>query len=144
VFYWFGWIWAGVTRIAAYWVVLFFVVGDLIGVVLDRGGAVAYVAHLGGALGGFALGIALVKLRVVRSTRYEENLLEFLGLQRKGEPRRRKGKKVGPRPSKGRTLARLLKDGSDHDICERVFRRVLRRGDGEVSAAGLDPKERVV
>jgi membrane associated rhomboid family serine protease len=144
VFYWVGWLWAGATSIAGYWVVLFFVVCDLIGAVLDRHGAIAYVAHLGGAFGGFALGVALVKLRVVRSTRYEENLLEFLGLQQKGQPRRRKPKKAGPTPSKGRTLARLLRDGSDYDICERVFRRILRRGDGEVSAVGLDPKERVV
>jgi len=142
VLYWFGWLWAGMTRVSAYAVVLFFVVGDLIGVLIDRQGAVAYVAHLGGALGGFVLGVTLVKLGVLRSTRYEENLLEFMGLQQKGAPRR-KGKRLGPRPSK-RPLARLLKDGSDFDICERVFRRILRRGDGEVSAAGLEPKERVV
>jgi membrane associated rhomboid family serine protease len=144
VFYWWGWLWSGVLRISACWVVLFYVVGDLLGAVLVRGGAVAYVAHLGGALGGFVLGVALVKLGVVRSTRYEENLLEFLGFQRKGGPRRRKAKKAEPRPSKGRTLARLLKDGSDFDICQRVFRRILRRGDGEASAVGLDPKERAV
>jgi membrane associated rhomboid family serine protease len=144
VFYWFGWIWAGATSIAAYWVVLFFVLCDLIGVALDRGGAVAYVAHLGGALGGFALGIALVKLRVIRSTRYEENLLECLGFQRKRDPRRRKAKKTMTPPAKTQTLAQLLKNGRDCDICERAFRRVLRRHDGEVSAIGLEPDEQVV
>jgi membrane associated rhomboid family serine protease len=143
VFYWFGLIWAGVARVAAYWIVLFFVVCDLIGALLARNGPVAYAAHVVGAAGGFALGIALVKSRLVRSTRYEENLLEFLGYQRK-EERRRKAKKV-KRPRKDhRTVRELLADGSDFDLCAGVFRRVLRRNDDEVSATGLGPEERVV
>ena len=144
IFYWFGLIWAGVTRIAAYWVVLFFVVGDLIGVILERNGAVAYLAHLAGAAGGFALGIVLVRRRIVRSTRYEENLLEFLGYQQKEEPRRRKKKKARRRSKDERTVAELLADGSDFDICEGMFRRVLGRNGGEVDAVGLATEERVV
>ena len=35
VLYWFGWIWGGTASISAYWVVLFFVVCDLLGVVFD-------------------------------------------------------------------------------------------------------------
>ncbi|HEX5270724.1 MAG TPA: rhomboid family intramembrane serine protease [Gemmataceae bacterium] len=144
IFYWFSLIWAGVTRIAAYWVVLFFVLGDLIGAVLEHSGPVAYAAHLVGAAGGFALGVALVKSRRVRSTRYEENILECFGYQRKDEPRRRKEKKAA-RPRKDRrTVAELLADGSDSDLCAGMFRRVLRRNDGEVSATGLGTEERVV
>ncbi len=144
IFYWFGLVWAGVTRIPAYWVVLFFVVGDLIGVLLDHEGPVAYIAHLAGAAGGFALGIALVKTRLVRSTDYEENLLQALGYQSKEKPRRRKRKKAA-RPRAGRrTVAELLADGSDCDICEGMFRRVLRRNGGEVCATGLETEERVV
>jgi membrane associated rhomboid family serine protease len=143
VFYWFGLIWAGVARVAAYWIVLFFVVCDLIGALLAHNGPVAYAAHVVGAAGGFALGIALVKTRLVRSTRYEENLLEFLGYQRK-EERRRKAKKV-KRPRKDRrTVRELLADGSDFDLCAGVFRRVLRNNDDEVSATGLGMEERVV
>jgi membrane associated rhomboid family serine protease len=143
VFYWFGLVWAGVARIAAYWVVLFFVVCDLIGAAFDHSGPVAYAAHVAGAAGGFALGIALVKTRVVRSSRDEENLLEFLGYQRK-EERRRKAKKVR-RPLKDRrTVRELLADGSDFDLCAGVFRRVLRRKGDEVSATGLGPEECVI
>jgi membrane associated rhomboid family serine protease len=144
IFYWFGLIWAGVTRIAAYWVVLFFVAGDLVGALFDHSGPVAYAAHLIGAAGGFALGIFLVKTRAVRSTRYEENLLECLGYQRKAERRRKKAKKVKRPRAERRTAEELLADGSDFDICEGMFRRVLRDNGGEVSAAGLGPEERVV
>jgi len=143
VFYWFGILWAGVTRIAAYWVVLFFVLTDLIGVVLDQSGPVAYVAHLAGALGGFGVGLALVHWRVVRSTRYEENLLQFLGYQRRESPRRKKGKRARRR-APPRTVEELLADGSDLEICQGVFRRVVRRNGGEVTATGLGPEERVV
>jgi membrane associated rhomboid family serine protease len=143
IFYWFGLAWAGVTRISAFLVVLFYVLGDLVGVLIDRGGPVAYVAHLGGAAAGFALGLALVGSRLVRSTRDEENLLEFLGYQRKESPRRKKGKKAR-RARAPRTVEELLADGSDLDICQGVFRRVVRRTGGEITAVGLGPEERVV
>jgi len=144
VFYWFGIIWAGVTRIAAYWVVAFFVVCDLIGVLLDRDSPVAYVAHLVGAAAGFGLGIVLVKSGFVRSTRYEENLLEALGYRPKPKERRARKRKSERRPAPTRTLAQLLPNGSDFDICDAVFRRVLRRHGNEVDAAGLRDEERVV
>jgi membrane associated rhomboid family serine protease len=143
IFYWFGLLWAGVTRISSMWVVLFFVACDLLGVVFSHRSPVAYVAHLAGAAGGFGLGIVLVRSRVVRSTRYEENLLEFLGYQRKEAPRRKKKRPAERRPA-ARTVAQLLANGSDFDICEGVFRRVLHRHGGEVDADGLREDERVV
>jgi membrane associated rhomboid family serine protease len=143
VFYWFGLIWAGVTRISSMWVVLFYVVCDVLGVVFSHASPVAYVAHLAGAAGGFGLGIALVRSRYIRSTRFEENLLEYLGYQRREGPRRRKRRRAERRPAAA-TVARLLADGSDYDICNGVFRRVLRRHDGEADVRGMRPEERVV
>jgi membrane associated rhomboid family serine protease len=143
-FYWFGLVWAGVARVAAYWVVLFYVVCDMAGVVFDNSGPVAYLAHVVGAAAGFGLGIALVQARVVRSTRYEENLLEMLGYQRK-RPERRKKARRAVRPSKDRrTVAQLLAGGSDFDICDGVFRRVKRQCGGAVNVVGLGTEERVV
>jgi membrane associated rhomboid family serine protease len=140
IFYWIGWVFVGVTRITAYWVVLFYVVGDLIGALLNSNGAVAYAAHLVGAAAGVGLGIILVRTRVVRSTRYEENLLELLGYQRKGA---RKKKKAKRRPAPTGTIEELLANGSDYDICESVFRRLVRLNGGKVHAVGLKPEEQV-
>jgi hypothetical protein len=41
-------------------------------------------------------------------------------------------------------VAGLLANGSDYDICQGVFRRVVRQNGGEVSAAGLSAEERAV
>jgi membrane associated rhomboid family serine protease len=145
---WWGWWvpagqgWFGVIYLSAFWVVLFYVLCNIFGMIFYPGDGVGYLSHLAGAAGGFALGVALVKLRLVRSTRYEENLLEWLGYRRKGE--RRKAKKVKRSRKDRRTVKELLANVSDFDICEGMFRRILRRNGGEVSAVGLGPEERVV
>jgi hypothetical protein len=41
-------------------------------------------------------------------------------------------------------VSELLADGSDFDLCAGMFRRVVRRNGGEVSATGLESEERVL
>jgi len=83
IYYWFGWVAVGTFTISAVWVILFYFVCDLLGVLLAGGGAVAYVAHLGGALAGSAFSAALIGSGWLEPTAYEENLLQTLGLREK-------------------------------------------------------------
>ena len=85
IFYWWGPNWAGSFGLAAMWVVTIYLMMDFFGTIYDGGGAVGYVAHLVGALVGIGTGIVLVRTRVVKSTQYEENLLQMLGFQKKRE-----------------------------------------------------------
>ncbi len=93
VFYW--WLGRpGTLTVAAGWVILFYVVCDLLGTLLDAGGGVAYIAHLAGTVGGAVLAVGLLELGLIRSTEYEENLLQVLGWQKKTRRRRRKPRDV--------------------------------------------------
>jgi membrane associated rhomboid family serine protease len=90
VLYWFGIYWAGEFSISSYVIIMFYMAGDLIGTVFFGNGGVAYACHLIGAVAGVGLGILLVWTRVLRSERYEQNLLEMFGWQ---PPKRKKKKK---------------------------------------------------
>jgi membrane associated rhomboid family serine protease len=71
----------GETRVASCWVVLAYLVCDLLATLFVKKGAVAYVAHLAGGLGGIALGILMVVSGWASPTEYEENFLQLLGFQ---------------------------------------------------------------
>src|SRR5262249_47080419 len=87
-FYWVWLYWSGFFTVAALWIVLFYVVGDLIGTLLGRG-PIAYVAHLVGAIGGVALSLSLLRFGWAESSPDEENILQVFGLmplpKRRGE-----------------------------------------------------------
>ena len=74
----------GTFEIASYWLLLFWFAGDLWGCI-GGGDGVAYVAHLGGAVAGFAVGIFLVVNDWVESPAGEENLLQAWGLRESSE-----------------------------------------------------------
>ncbi len=90
----------GVFSISSAWLILFYLAGDLFWLlVFGNHGAVAYLCHLAGALGGILLGTFLVAGGWIRSARGEENLLEVMGWQEK-EPqivKRRRHKIVARR-----------------------------------------------
>jgi membrane associated rhomboid family serine protease len=81
-FYWFSFAYMGSVNIPAFLVILFYMLGDLFGTLMSRS-PVAYVAHLIGSLGGIIIAIVLVSARWVKSTKYEENLLEAVGILRR-------------------------------------------------------------
>jgi membrane associated rhomboid family serine protease len=84
VFYWINLARMGTFNVPGFVVVIFFMLSDLFSVaLLGRSGGVAYVAHLIGLFFGFALAITLVWTRWIRSTKYEENLLQAVGIMKK-------------------------------------------------------------
>jgi membrane associated rhomboid family serine protease len=83
---------AGVTEIAGGWVVLCEILFNLLGWLLPFGN-VAHEAHLGGMFTGMATGVVLVYTGLVKSTSYEENLLQWLGLQPRTKQRARRRRK---------------------------------------------------
>jgi hypothetical protein len=89
VWYWLTWAIMGTFRIAAYWVVLFYLGCDLFGTVLSRNSGIAYIAHLAGALGGIAVSLTLLKMKWIESDRGEENLLQLLGGPKQKRRRRK-------------------------------------------------------
>jgi membrane associated rhomboid family serine protease len=70
----------GTFRVHSYWMILFWLVFNVLGTVLGWGG-VAYWAHLGGFAAGFGLAILLLRLGQVRMEPYEKSLLQLLGPQ---------------------------------------------------------------
>lgn len=83
-----GW-WGGVTEIAGGWVVFCEILFNLWGWLLPVGN-VAHEAHLGGLLIGLATGLFLVKTRLIKSSPYEENLLQWLRKQSHAKRRSRR------------------------------------------------------
>lgn len=74
----------GVIYISSGWLVLFYMGCDLLGlVVIGNRGGVAYLCHLVGACSGIILAGVLLAAGWIRSTAYEENLLQVLGWQEK-------------------------------------------------------------
>ncbi len=81
---------SGSFEISSMWLIMFYMLGDLFGTLVWGGaGGVAYVAHLGGAGVGIAMGATAIALGFYRPTRYEQNLLQLFGWQ----PKKRKKKK---------------------------------------------------
>jgi membrane associated rhomboid family serine protease len=85
-FYWYWWfpvINFGFYAISAIWVILFFLAGDLIGVLWSKNSMVAYASHLSGGLAGIMGGIAVLLTGWITSDTDEENILQVLSLQPK-------------------------------------------------------------
>lgn len=86
---------AGTHSFPSGWLILCYFVGDLVGCLFGGAGPVAYVTHLGSTVGGVLAGVGLLWFRVVRSTAYEKNLLQMIGVE--PPPRRKKRKKRAPK-----------------------------------------------
>ncbi|UCG49663.1 MAG: rhomboid family intramembrane serine protease [Phycisphaerales bacterium] len=75
--------------LSGYWIILIWFAFDLLGVMLAEGqaGGVAYFAHVGGFLTGFALAIAMLATKLITMERDEKSLLELLGLDKSRQQR---------------------------------------------------------
>ena len=93
ILYLFSLFWTGTFCISACWVILFYMGCDLYGTLSGGGGAVAYIAHVAGGLGGMALAIALLTSGWIESDYSEENLLQVLGMQEKQARRKKKARR---------------------------------------------------
>jgi membrane associated rhomboid family serine protease len=71
----------GTFHVRSYWMILFWLVFDVLGAVLSCG-CLAYWAHVGGFAAGFGLAVLLLKLGRVRLEPYEKSLLQILGPQK--------------------------------------------------------------
>lgn len=79
----FAYRYAGTVYIPAAALIGSYLLSDLVGVLLVSRGGVAYLCHLGGALTGIAVATILIATGRVQPTRYEENLLQTLGIKKK-------------------------------------------------------------
>jgi len=79
--------------VSGYWIILLWFVFDLLGAMVSKSqlGGVAYVAHVGGFVGGVALAIVMLKTKLVVMLRDEKSILELLGLEKKDTPAERRG-----------------------------------------------------
>jgi membrane associated rhomboid family serine protease len=80
VFYLMSYAIAGSLYVSSIYLILSYLVCDFLGT-LYGGGGVAYVAHLAGSLAGILVALIMVDTRWIKSTRYEENLLQMMGWQ---------------------------------------------------------------
>lgn len=90
------WMWfilyARSFTVSGFWLIGLWFVFDIFGAL--RGAApVAYFAHIGGFLAGFALAIAMLKLGL-KVERYEESLLQVIGLDKDKESKKTLDSKV--------------------------------------------------
>lgn len=81
--WWFYGIQVDEYYISAFWIILLYVVLDLIGAIWFGNAGIGFVAHLVGAGIGFVLGIVGIKLSWIEPVYEEENLLQTLGYQKK-------------------------------------------------------------
>jgi len=79
----------GTFRIRSYWLILLWLVFDVLGALLGWSG-VAYWAHVGGFAAGFGLAVLLIELGWIRMASDETSLLQALG------PRRDPDDELGP------------------------------------------------
>jgi membrane associated rhomboid family serine protease len=81
---------SGSIRLAAFWVILFYLGGDLWGTLSGGGGGVAYIAHLAGGVAGMAIAVGLLKGRIIKSDYGEENMLQWFKWQEQAKRRKKK------------------------------------------------------
>lgn len=91
VAYW-GYGAGGSFEISSYWLILFYMGADLVGFIRAAQG-IAYVTHLAGQFCGAALAVTFVLTGFVKSTPYEQNALEALGLMPEHTPTRKRKRK---------------------------------------------------
>jgi membrane associated rhomboid family serine protease len=65
-------------NVSSAWMILFWLVFDILGAMLGGGGGVAYFAHLGGFAGGVVLAILMLKFKMLTIERYEKSLLQII------------------------------------------------------------------
>ncbi len=70
----------GSFEIASIWIVLYWVLCDVVMLKLDLAGNIGVHAHLAGFTFGAAMAILAVLVRLIKSDDYEENLLEVFGM----------------------------------------------------------------
>ena len=74
---------AGTFSTSSFVVIVIYLGFDIAGLLLSEHSAVAYVAHVVGAAFGIAIAVVFLSIGYIKSTRYEQNLLQIL----KGEDR---------------------------------------------------------
>ena len=70
---------SGTFDVSAIWIILYWVVINVVLLVLEVAGGVGVEAHLGGFACGLTTGLSLAGSGLVTSTAWEENLIELLG-----------------------------------------------------------------
>ena len=98
VFYFLGFR-AGTFRVSSFWMILLWFIFDIWGILAGNTG-VAFVAHIGGFIGGFALMIHLLRTRRIVMEEREKSLLDAMGWM----------PKIPSEPPDGRPLEHLSDD----------------------------------
>ena len=76
----------GTFSCSSYWMVIYWLIFDILGMVLG-GGRIAYGVHVTGFITGFGLAVAMLMIKLVVMEKDEESLLEVLGVHKKASLR---------------------------------------------------------
>jgi membrane associated rhomboid family serine protease len=130
VLYWVGFARGGSFEMASGWLIVSYMAWDLVGTLFRKHSGIGYMAHLAGALAGIALASGLVLTRLVRSSQWEENLFETLGLQKGPEDR------PAPRKRKKKKRAKLHAEPGEDEIREPQW-----LGDARITDSPKSPED---
>jgi len=74
--------WWGALRVSSWFLILLWIGWDLLYLVLRVESNIAYIAHVVGFAIGFTIGFVLAWKKWIRPTRYEQTILQVVGMDR--------------------------------------------------------------
>ena len=132
-FYWIFWR-PGTFSCSSYWMVIYWLIFDILGMVFG-GGGVAYGVHVTGFAAGFGIAAAMLMTKWIVMEKDEQSLLEVFGIHKKAPAR------FG---SDGRVLATpvLARRDSDAEINRQIpFSETTLPSSASVSSAPQQPSQ---
>ncbi len=150
MFYWWGFYWHGTFEISGYWMILMWLVFDILGAVYG-GGNTAYFAHLGGFAAGAAGAVALLLTRcVVMDEKDEESLLDLIRETFKPKPVAEPVRETALGDDDVLAAYRLIKPGKgEPDLVGKVLPRVSGKSarqiqGGDIVAEGVEKSDKPI
>jgi len=112
--FWMFYFRGGTFSLSSFWMILFWLAFDILGVV-GGGGAVAYTAHLGGFAAGIVIAVVLLKLQIVQMEDDERSLLQVFGINLAPKRKSKKREYVAPSGPREEAILRAAMDRKTAD-----------------------------